>query len=728
MLDPGHGKKIMNLRNTFKAYCCVLFSCACLINSSSAQDFPEDEDLLLLYGDEETISIATGSSKPLRLAPSVASVITADDIRTMGARDLDDILETIPGVHVSLSTRYSSLVSIRGIHTTNNPQVLILLNGYPITELFAGARAPTFQLPIHNIDRVEVIRGPGSAVFGADAFAGVINIITNSAAENQGLEGGVGIGSFDTYSTWLNFGSQSGELNFGFNLEFIKSDGDDDRIAESDAQTGLDGFFGTNASLAPGSVSTHYDIVNSQIELSKGRWKARLNSWIQDEAGIGAGVAMALDPNGYQSVDQHLLDISYKIDSNDADWSHEIRVNYFYMKQETSFNLLPAGSTVLIRADGNLALNPANAVGQVTFTNGAIGTPSGKDSNASFEFVSHYEGFGGHQIRFATGYKKQIAEANESKNFGPGVIDGTVPVISGALTDVTGTPFIYLQDQDRSVKHISLQDEWSFLPDWELTAGIRFDDYSDFGSTANPRLALVWQTNYNLTSKLLYGRAFRAPSFGEQFAINNPVIIGNNRIEPEEIDTIELSFVYRPFYDLDVQLNIFKYEIDGLINFIDDDGIFGGSKTARNAFDQKGKGVELEAEWRIGNSISLQGNIAYQDSEDKNTGDTVADAPAKQIFIGLNWQVTNDWTLNAGLHSVIDRVRTATDSRNDIDNNTYVNLTITSGKLFKALDFSLSIQNIFNEDLYEPSDGAVPNDNPLAARAVYLETQIYFFD
>src|SRR5690606_26782905 len=140
----------------------ALASTCLLIPALPAAAQEADDALALLYGDEETVSIATGTRKPLRLAPSVASVITADDIKAMGALTLDEVLQTVPGLHVSLSTRYSSLVSIRGIHTTLNPQVLFLVNGYPISELYSGGRAPTFRMPVNNIERVEVIRGPGS--------------------------------------------------------------------------------------------------------------------------------------------------------------------------------------------------------------------------------------------------------------------------------------------------------------------------------------------------------------------------------------------------------------------------------------------------------------------------------------------------------------------------------------------------------------------------------------
>ena len=148
----------------------------------------EEKDLAWAYGDEDFVSIATGSQQPIAKAPAVATVITAKDIRAIGATDLDEILETVPGLHVARSfTGYNPIYSIRGVYSGFNPQVLVLINGISITNLFFGDRGQVWGgMPVEAIARVEVMRGPGSAVYGADAFAGVINIITKTRQDIEG--------------------------------------------------------------------------------------------------------------------------------------------------------------------------------------------------------------------------------------------------------------------------------------------------------------------------------------------------------------------------------------------------------------------------------------------------------------------------------------------------------------------------------------------------------------
>jgi outer membrane cobalamin receptor len=131
----------------------------------------DEEDLAQSYGEQPYVTIATGTRQATARAPAITTVITAADIAAMGAIDLDDVLETVPGVHVSRFTQgFSPAYVIRGVNLGSNPQVLMLINGVPITKLYAGNRGNIWGgYPVENIARVEIIRGPGSALYGADA-------------------------------------------------------------------------------------------------------------------------------------------------------------------------------------------------------------------------------------------------------------------------------------------------------------------------------------------------------------------------------------------------------------------------------------------------------------------------------------------------------------------------------------------------------------------------------
>ena len=171
------------------------------------------EDLMDLSLDElgaiAVTSIATGTSKPIYQSAAVTSVITAEQIKSMGATELHEVLETVPGVHASLQENtYDYSYSMRGIRNTQNSQVLMLLNGTRITTPFQGTLMTGTELPIEAIQQVEVIRGPGSALYGADAFAGVINIITKKAKDIDGTALGARAGDHGTQSGWGQYGAE----------------------------------------------------------------------------------------------------------------------------------------------------------------------------------------------------------------------------------------------------------------------------------------------------------------------------------------------------------------------------------------------------------------------------------------------------------------------------------------------------------------------------------------
>ncbi|HAD08321.1 MAG TPA: TonB-dependent receptor, partial [Porticoccaceae bacterium] len=114
---------------------------AILFITMAASASSNESELAAYYGDEELVSIATGISQPLSKAPAVASVITAEDIKNIGATDLDNVLETVPGLHVATRAQgYAPIYIFRGVFSGTNPQVLMLINGSPRTNLYLGDR------------------------------------------------------------------------------------------------------------------------------------------------------------------------------------------------------------------------------------------------------------------------------------------------------------------------------------------------------------------------------------------------------------------------------------------------------------------------------------------------------------------------------------------------------------------------------------------------------------
>jgi len=654
----------------------------------------EDEFSLddMFLEDEEILISATGYSRPARLAPSVATVITAAEIKEMGATTIFEALESVPGLHVyPMWNLLAPAFSIRGIHTGQGQEVLVLRNGLPVKDAAVGNVPGPFRAPIANIARIEVIRGPGSAVHGADAFAGVINIITKDANEINGINMGGRMGSFNSNSAWIQYGKKHEDWEVAFDLEHTRTDGDPGRMLNADAAPV------PALSYAPGRLETGYEYFETSLYLHNDNWDIDFWHWQQRDGGTGDGVAHILDPAGSEDYQYYQFDISYAFKDLLPDFELKPHFNYVYEDMQRHFVIWPPGT--------------------LGFTNGLIGNPGYENQTYTASLTGTYSGFDGHTLRVDTGYSRQEMDTNESKNFGGGVVPNIV-------TDVTDTAFVYMPDTDRERRFFSAQDEWRISKSWILTGGLRYDHYSDFGKTINPRLALIWSPAMPLTTKLLYGSAFRAPSISEMYIQNNPVLLGNRDLQPETIDTLELAFEYFPLLELVSKLSLFYYDMDDTIEIIPTN--VPGVSQYSNTAGQRAYGFEVEVEWDVTNSLELRSNFAWQYAERKDDGSRVGKAPGRQFHAAANWEFMALWSINTQVNWVGGIERPSNDTRGKLSNFTFVDLTLRKRTQDRSLELAVSAKNIFDKKAFEWSDPALPGDYQLQGRSLYAEISYHF--
>jgi iron complex outermembrane receptor protein len=697
----------------------LIFLSLPFVPTASAIDGPVEEDLASAYGNEEMVSIATGRQQPLRSVPAVTTVITRRDIDAMGATELEQVLQSVPGLHVSVAHfNYNPIYSFRGIFTGYNSQVLMLINGLPVNSVFLGNRGTMWGgLPLENVARIEIIRGPGSALYGADAFAGVINVIMRTADDLKGGEVGVRGGSFGNRDAWVQHGNRYGPLQAAFYLRAGDSDGQR-RIIESDLQSLVDLGSGTSASLAPGPVNLQREAIDARADLAWDKWRLRAGyQW--REMGSGAGLAESLDPGSRFPVWRHSAELSYENPALTPNWELSAVAGVFEVREESGdmpVRLFPAGTDF-------------TSQGGDFFPNGIIGNAGHAERHSHASVSAFYSGFEKHRLRVGAGYRlEDLYETTETKNFRMTLGPAGNPVfeyLGDPAVDVSGTPDIYLTPNQRDIAYVFAQDEWALAKDWALTAGVRHDHYSDFGDTTNPRLALVWDAAYNLVVKALYGRAFRAPSIAEQYNINNPVTLGNPDVEPETIDTGELAFAWQPGNGVQTNLSLFHYRMEDIIRFLP--GATPGVR-AQNAGEQTGRGAELELRWDATRSLRLVGNAALQHSNDESTGDDAGLAPRQRYFALADWRFAPHWQLGSTVNHVVDRKRQPGDSRPEIKDYTTLDLALRREKLLGNAEVRVLGLNVFDADSREPSlaPGNNLRDLPLAGRSFQLQLQYGF--
>ncbi|OQW91888.1 MAG: hypothetical protein BWK79_15890, partial [Beggiatoa sp. IS2] len=342
-----------------------------------------------------------------------------------------------------------------------------------------------------------------------------------------------------------------------------------------------------------------------------------------------------------------------------------------------------------------------------------------------------YSGLSHHTLRLGIGYHDEdVHKIINWRNSGPSPSGQPIPPGS-PLIELTDTPYAPIPEKRRSNYYGFIQDEWNLASNWQLTTGLRYDYYTQSGSTFNPRLALVWQLDPRLSTKWLYGRAFRVAHLNELYALSSTIQQGNPDLAPEKMATWEWAFDYLLTEKTHLSLNMFTYQWDDIID------AYPLANTAivmtQNGGEQKGRGFELEARWKLTSKMSLLANYAFQDTKD-SAGQEAANAPHHKGYLRSDWLIYPNWYLDAQIIWIADRPRGYGDPRPQIADYTTVDLTLRHKDIRrKHWDLALGVRNLFDEDVREPSPGpnargviAIPNDFPLAGRNYFLELRYRF--
>ena len=237
----------------------------------------------------------------------------------------------------------------------------------------------------------------------------------------------------------------------------------------------------------------------------------------------------------------------------------------------------------------------------------------------------------------------------------------------------------------------------------------------------------MWSAAFDLTAKLLYGQAFRAPSFNEQYSINNPVIGGNPAVKPETIRTTEAALAWTPADSLQLNLSLFRYEMRDIIRGAPNAAAPPAS-LIQNRGGQDGQGAELEVVWDASRSLRLSGNYAFQRSVDEVTRLDAGYAPRHHAFVQADWAAARGATLSGQLNHVAGRHRPSGDLRPAIKDYTTLDLSARTRLGSSDWELSLMLRNLFNADAREPSiaGGGIVYDLPVYPRAAYVQAMFRY--
>ena len=220
------------------------------------------------------ISISSFHKLPIKDLPASVTVITQTELRNSGATNLVEALESVPGINIR-RTQFANrpLIHFRGAQVN---KTLIMVNGVVMKDLVWRYDLFWKGLPASIIERIEIIRGPGSALYGADAFGGVINVVTKSAATTTENQLGMTLGSFNHQGGWVQYGKEWQGYRIDLSADFSTTEGHDPFIG-SDGQTAFDDQRNSQASLAPGKAQFGWKSQDIRASFQKNNWQILAN-------------------------------------------------------------------------------------------------------------------------------------------------------------------------------------------------------------------------------------------------------------------------------------------------------------------------------------------------------------------------------------------------------------------------------------------------------------------
>lgn len=586
--------------------------------------------------------------------PSSVTVVTGDEIRRLGQRTLVEVLRSVRGLYVSDDRNYSYL-GIRGFLRPNdyNTRVLVLIDGHRINDnLFdSGTVGREGMVDIAGIDRVEVIRGPSSSIYGSSAFFGVINVITRQGAQVDGIEASADAGSFDTYRSRISLGDKQ-DNGFEWLVSAAHYDsGGDPRlyIAEFD-QRSSDNPLANNNGVAAGLDGE--STLNLFSKLSYADYGLSAFFSQRDKRVPTASFGTVFNDGRERTRDYR----GYL----DASWVHDFSAALNLQARLFYDNYTYRGSYPYGTPSSDGLLDAA------LLRDGTVGEWIGTQWQLTARLQDR------HTLIVGGEYRDNIREYQFS------------------YYDLE--PRIYNLNDDRSseIFGVFAQDEYLLTQSLTLTAGLRHDYYVDgFGGTTNPRLGLIYNSEAGTTLKALYGEAFRAPNpYERHYNIEQ-----RNRPElrPETIRTFELVAERRLGSRYQLSASTYYYDVQDLISQV---VTLQGVPYFDNLESAKALGLELELRAEFASGAKARVSWALQRAEDGQTGRVLSSSPrhlgklslivpwfGDQLFSGIDLQY----------HSA-----SATLSGGEAGDFVATNLTLTAEHLFDKLDVSLGVYNLFD--------------------------------
>jgi outer membrane receptor for ferrienterochelin and colicins len=638
-------------------------SLAFAVDDFAALDPMKSSNNTPLFQDIPSVYSASKYEQKVTKAPASISIVTGDEIKKYGYRSFSQILSSLRGFY-STSDRIYGFAGARGfgLPSDYNSRLLLLIDGHRYNDSMFDAfdTSEGFPVDLDIIERIEVVRGPSSSLYGTSAVFGVINVITKRGRDQHGANFKFSYGSNDTHKTSVSAGNRfkNGLEAFvtgtfydsqGYNKLFYKEF--DDPVHNNGLSIGNDGERDRKLMLKAsfGDFSFQGLHLNRNKDVPTASLGALFNS-----------------PTLTAHDQATFFELKY-------DHTFENQLN---LQSRISYNNYRFKGTILL----DPALNPNPSIVPSAFT--SRDTSLVNSDWWRFEVEARKLMWNDHHITVGGQYQDNFHQFQTFFNSESTFLNKPVSTFQWALF---------------------IQDDYSITDTLSLNAGVRFDYYSIFGSTINPRAGLIFNPWQSTTFKLLYGQAFRAPNQAE---LNNDIgrITSNPNLQPEKLDTLEFIIEHYFTQQLRAEFNVFHTNLTDNITTAPNSN---GFVQYQNIGDVESIGVETQIENTWGNGFQGRFSYSWQETVNEKTGERLSNSPEHMIKLNLIAPLWQDKVFLGFETQFMSsrKVPPKFDGAPVGKVNDYVisNLTVFTRNWVKGLELSAGLYNLFNQRYFDPA-------------------------
>jgi len=592
-------------------------------------------------------------------APASVTVVTADEIQKYGYRNLADVLRSVPGFYVTYDRDYT-FVGVRGFGRLGdwNSRILVLIDGHRTNNNILGQAmlGNEFLVDVDMIERVEIVRGPGSSLYGANAFFAVINVITRTTKQVKDWELSFQTGSFGTNEGRATYGHQFHDLGVLLSGTFYDSQG----------QTLFFPQFNTPANNNGVTSDTDYESYKHILATLTFHGFTLQGLFSTRDKGVPTAYFGAVfnDPRDFNIDSHQYLNLDYQHPI--GKWQLDAGTSYDQARLQgpvPEAPLMPGGPVVLS-----------------TYSfRGNWWTGEVKVSRDLFE-----------RNRLTLG-----SEVRDNLRQDQG--------------DLLNPPNVFAPEPNSSlITALYAQDEFGITSRLTLNAGVRYDHYSTFGGTTNPRAALIYRAAEKTALKLLYGNAFSAPDVYETSPDFGIFYDDNPKLKPERIQSLETRVEQGLGQYFQLSGGVYRNRISDLISLVlnpsDQDFQY------QNAGSAQAVGMDVEISGRATNGLQGKASFDYVDTYDERAGHPALDnSPAPMAKLNVSIPLAGQ-RLFAGVEGQF-LGRRLTLLQNSLSSYQVFNFTLLGHAVGKHLDVAASVFNVLDKKYFDPGRPEDPEDS-----------------